>query len=234
MKLSALKNMTTFLALCLFCCGYAHSSAEYEDTKSEAIKVRSELMSRYQGDSTLLKKQSFLTEANLTFQKLLIEQLAPAWYGTEWAFHGTSQKPGQGTIACGYFVTTLLRDAGIKLERARLAQQASESIIKSLVSKESIRRFSNKPLSTFLSNLTDWGSGVYIVGLDFHVGFISVETEGVYFIHSSYQSPYAVTREIASQSVILASSKYRVVGKLEDEKFITGWLNQTQFETIGK
>jgi len=114
-----------------------------------------------------------------------------------------------------------------------LAQQASENIIKSLVSKSSIRRFSNKPLTSFLNNVSEWGDGLYIVGLDFHVGFISVENGDAYFIHSSYQSPYAVTRDVASESAILASSKYRVVGKLGDEKLINGWLKGIKFKTVG-
>jgi len=68
-----------------------------------------------------------------------------------------------------------VRDAGVKLERVSLAQQASENIIKPLVSNNSIRRFSNKPLSSFLSNVMQWGNGLYIVDLDFHVGFLFVE-----------------------------------------------------------
>jgi len=208
MKLKLLNNIGVFLTLCLFY-SHAYSSPFYEEAKRDAITARNQFMLRYESELTLLQEQNLLNEINLTFQQLLTEKLAPAWYGTKWAFHGTSQKPGQGAIACGYFVTTL-------------------------VSKDSIRRFSNKPLTPFLSNLSDWGYGVYVVGLDFHVGFISVEPGGIYFIHSSYQSPYAVTRDIASESSILSSSKYRVVGKLEDKKFITGWLNQAKFETVGK
>ncbi len=170
--------------------------------------------------------------ASLEFQRLITERLAPPWYGTKWAFHGVSQEPGKGSIACGYFVTTLLRDAGINLERVALAQQASENIIKSLVSSLSIRRFSDKPLSDFLINAEKWGEGIYIVGLDYHVGFISVEPEETYFVHSSYQTPGAVVRELASESKVLASSKYRVLGKLSDEKFLGRWFNGARFETI--
>ena len=34
------------------------------------------------------------------------------WKKTAWDFNGTATKPGDGPIACGYFVTTLLRDIG--------------------------------------------------------------------------------------------------------------------------
>ena len=77
------------------------------------------------------------------------------------------------------------------------------------------------------------GEGLYIVGLDYHVGFISVESSGIYFVHSSYQQPQAVIREIASESRILNDSKYRVIGKLNDKKFLTGWLSKENFEIVG-
>jgi hypothetical protein len=44
----------------------------------------------------------------------------------------TSETPGRGEIACGYFVSTVLRDAGFGVERVRLAQQASERIVRTL------------------------------------------------------------------------------------------------------
>src|ERR1700741_5295000 len=56
----------------------------------------------------------------------LRDSLLPCWYGTPWGFYGTTEEPGQGTIACGYFVTTVLRDAGCSLQRIKLAQYPSE------------------------------------------------------------------------------------------------------------
>ena len=46
------------------------------------------------------------------------------WKGTPWDFNGTTRIPGQGTIACGYFVTTALQDAGFDLPRYRCGQMA--------------------------------------------------------------------------------------------------------------
>ena len=44
----------------------------------------------------------------------LRDDLLPAWNGTAWAMNGTSQVPGRGSIACGYFVSTTLMHAGFR------------------------------------------------------------------------------------------------------------------------
>jgi len=108
-----------------------------------------------------------------------------------------------------------------------MAQQASELIIKSLVSEKFIKRFSYTPISKFVNSLQEMGAGLYIVGLDIHVGFIYVNEQNVYFIHSSYYDPRCVVKENALKSEILAMSEYRVVGKISDdpeliEKWLTG------------
>lgn len=221
------------LLVWIFTCPPLFASTNYDEVKVEAEAIRAELALLYQGESSSVKKELLLAEAGLELQKIVVQSLVPPWYGTKWKFHGTSEEPGKGAIACGYFVTTLLRDAGVKLDRVKMAQQASENIIKSLVSRDSIKRFSNKPLKQFLSDVQKKGEGLYIVGLDYHVGFISVESSGIYFVHSSYQQPQAVIREIASESRILNDSKYRVIGKLNDKKFLTGWLSKENFEIVG-
>jgi hypothetical protein len=198
--------------------------AEYKIALQEASRVQRALAEQYQQSANDDQRQAVLSEAGQKLHQLLVDELFPHWYGTDWDYSGMSEQPGEGSIACGYFVTTLLRDAGVNLERIRLAQQASEIIIKSLVQPNSIKRYSNTQFESFLNSVNSWGQGIYIVGLDIHVGFISVESEGTYFIHSSYQSPYSVVKEIASESNILASSQYRVLGKLDDATFIQRWV----------
>lgn len=166
-----------------------------------------------------------LNEARRRLLSLVREDLVPFWYGTPWDFNGTTEVPGSGKIACGYFVTTILRDAGVVLDRVHLAQQASETIIKSLVDSHSIKRFSNSSLSTFLDAVRDWGDGLYIVGLDMHVGFLVSESGEVRFVHSSYVEPLCVVDEDASGSRVLGASSYRVLGKLTgDDRFMIAWL----------
>ena len=151
---------------------------------------------------------------NKLLTKIICDSMIPCWYGTPWNFYGTSETPGKGTIACGYFVTTVLRDAGLNSNRIKLAQVASEEMIKSLCEKSTITRFSNKSIDEFVRAIKKMGEGLYITGLDSHTGFIYNDGAEVYFIHASYITPKCVVKEIAISSSILASSKYRVIGKL--------------------
>ena len=156
------------------------------------------------------------------------------WHGERisWDFNGTTEVPQQGKIACGYFVTTVLRDAGWKVQRARLAQQTSENIILSLTTDAYVKRFRRVTIDDFVNTVKKWGPGIYVVGLDIHIGFIVNTGDEVYFIHSSYVEPYTVVREKATESKILAASNYRVLGKLTaDDLFIKKWLLTTVITT---
>lgn len=162
----------------------------------------------------------------------IYKNVIPFWYETEWDFYGTTETPRTGKIACGYFVTTVLRDAGLRVERAKLAQQASEKIILSLTSEAYVKRFRNAPIEDFVGAIEKWGAGVYIVGLDFHVGFIVNDGAKTYFIHSSYIEPQRVVKEIAVDSKVLASSKYRIAGKISaDDELLAKWLLQKNIPT---
>ena len=153
----------------------------------------------------------------------LRDQLLPAWNGTPWAFSGTAAGPGARPIACGYFVSTTLAHAGLAVDRRQLAQQAAEDIILTLVPESRVARFKRMPLDTFVAAVARRGDGLYLVGLDYHVGFLVVERGQVYFHHSSNVSG-AVVREPAITSAALARSSYRVVGKMLDAGLVEAWL----------
>ena len=135
------------------------------------------------------------------------------WLGTEWAFSGTTRTPRGGAIACGYFVTTTLQQAGVELDRVRLAQAASETMIVELAKPETVRRFSDAPLDAFLASVRRQGEGYYIVGLDDHTGFLRVAEDGVItFVHSGPGK--GVVIEAPGDAPKLANSRYRVTGKI--------------------
>ena len=166
------------------------------------------------------------TEKGKIFTNAITETIIPAWIGTAWNFNGTSEKPQQGSIACGYFVTTVLRDAGLNLARIKLAQCASEQMIISLVQPKYIHRFSNVTMKVFLQSIQNQGYGLYIVGLDNHTGFIYNDGKDIYFIHSTFVGTRNVQKEFAASSWILERSKYKVLGKIsEDEKVLQRWIN---------
>lgn len=159
------------------------------------------------------------------FTLLLTTKIFPYWYGTNWDFYGTTEKPNEGSIACGYFVTTTLRDIGLPINRTKLAQYASEDMIKQIVSKDNIYRFSKKSIAEFERSLERKGNAIYIVGLDNHTGFLLFSNEGNFFIHSSGSFPYSVIKEKLAESRILKKSKYRVAGNLSaDKDLLLKWI----------
>jgi hypothetical protein len=166
-----------------------------------------------------------LKQKQKLFEGILVNKIFPFWYGTFWSFYGHTQVPGQGSIACGYFVTTTLTHAGIKLNRTKLAQCASEQMIKTIVQKKYINYYNNLPINEFVTKIKQNGKGLYLIGLDNHTGFIFINNlNQVRFIHSSGRFPFAVINEDAEKSVVLQKSVYKVVGKIsEDEILLSNW-----------
>ncbi len=190
-------------------------SASYKESKKENKKDYKSILFA----AKELKEQHLASDSfEIFYSHFIIDSIIPYWYGTKWNFYGTSEVPKTGSIACGYFVTTVLRDAGLKINRIRLAQLPSEEMIRTVCKKESIKRFSNVPMESFIQYLLQSDNGLYVIGLDFHTGFIWHKNENLYFIHSSYQIPQMVIKQKANESSILASSKYKVVGKVNLRK----------------
>lgn len=205
-------------------------SGDYQ-SKLKSIELDRQKLAQELQQST--NKTAILAKASKLLVSTIDQEIFPYWYGTDWDFNGTTQIPKEGQIACGYFVTTVLRDVGIKLNRVTLAQQASENIIKSLTSETYIKRFRNVAIEKFVEDIKKIGQGLFLVGLDNHVGFILNDGTEIYFIHSSYVEPSEVIKEKALTSPILSSSKYRVIGKISaDENLLVKWLNQTSFPTV--
>ena len=204
----------------------------YKDVVAKLEAERIDLGLRYQQATSPAQQADVIVQARTTLMGSIYKEIFPAWYGTPWDFNGTTEMPQQGKIACGYFVSTVLRDAGWRVQRVRLAQQASENIILSLTTDPYVRRFRRVPIGDFVGAVKKWGPGLYVVGLDIHTGFI-VNTGGeVYFIHSSYIEPYMVVRERAIESRILASSNYRVLASITaDASFIEKWLLKKEIVT---
>jgi hypothetical protein len=165
-------------------------------------------------------------EKEKCFAHAVTKTITPAWLGTKWDFNGITQVPQKGKIACGYFVTTVLRDAGLPIERVKLAQCASEKLVTTLVQDKYIKRFSGVAMDNFMAYLKLNGFGLYLIGLDNHTGFIFNDGVDIWFIHSSIAGTRDVQEEKAANSTILKNSKYRIVGKVSgDELLLEKWIN---------
>jgi hypothetical protein len=204
----------------------------YKDVITRLEAERIALATSYQRAASPAQQADVITRARDSVTRSIYAEIFPSWYGTSWDFNGTTEVPQQGKIACGYFVSTVLRDAGWRLERTRLAQQASENIILTLTTNSYVKRFRRVAIGEFVDAVKRWGPGIYVVGLDIHTGFIVNTGDEVYFIHSSYIDPYKVVREKAIESKILTASNYRVLGKITgDDQFIEKWLLKSQIVT---
>jgi hypothetical protein len=199
----------------------------YRNTLDALAKERTTLRARYTAAQNSKARTAVLEAARETLTRTLLTDIFPAWDGTPWDFNGISETPGEGSIACGYFVTTTLRDAGMKLPRIKLAQQPSQTIIRSLCVPETIRVYYEKPLETFVQHVKEHGPGIYIVGLDCHTGFVVHEGGKMRFVHSSYfRPPRAVISEPLDSDNPLHRSKYRMIGKCLGDELLRQWLKQ--------
>ena len=142
----------------------------------------------------------------------LMDSLVPCWYGTPWDYNGITEVPGQGKIACGYFVTTTLRDAGMKINRVKMAQCVSQNLLYDLCNNH--KKYSDKPLDYFVHEVEKTGYGLYIVGLDNHTGYLFNDGKDVWFIHSGVYPPKCALKEKAINSITLKNSRYRVFGRI--------------------
>ena len=195
----------------------APASINYDSCK-KIITVTKQNNKRHWNILARLEKEKIFTAA-------VTSTIIPNWLGTAWDFNGVSETPQQGAIACGYFVTTVLRDAGLPIARIKLAQYASEQMITTLVQPKYVKRFHNITIDFFIKNVQSLGYGLYIVGLDNHTGFIFNDGTEVYFIHSSIVGTRNVQQEKALTSLVLRQSKYKVLGKISaDEKVLSKWI----------
>lgn len=208
----------------------AAARADYATSKERLEKRRRTLARRY-GRAGWEGRKAVLAEARRTVLDAIWQDLFPAWYGTPWAYGGRTRTPGDGEIACGTFVATVLADAGFRLNRIRMGRLASEHIAKSLTGEANVRRYSNRPVSHIDRELLEWGPGLYVVGLDMHAGLIFVHPEyGARFVHSSYVGKSAVVSETLSGENPFAYSRYRVLAKLFDDQMMRRWIKGYRFK----
>ena len=213
-----------FSLLGLFCIyggRYAYIKTKYPIILNSIESSRDEFVRSYELAKTEQEKEKVIDQARNYLNEVLARKVFPAWYGTPWSFNGNALYPLQGTIACGSFVENVLKNIGFAID-SRLSAQPSEYIIKNVCENKKIERFSNVPIGSFNDTVQNSGEGIYIVGLDSHVGFLYILKGKYRFVHS--HGYLFVLSEIPSLSPILRLSKYRVIGKLFNDKMIIHWL----------
>jgi hypothetical protein len=206
--------MLTVLALVL-----AAETVDYQHARVELEAKRVELNATWKKHPAQARQN-----ARTTLLSYLETSAFPAWEGTTWNFYGTTTTPREGTIACGYYVTTVLEQAGFHLERVHLAQQASAYIVSTLARETRVDWLHPADNADAVKQIHQrFGDGLFVIGFDFHVGFLRLEGERAAFCHSSFIEPGSVTCEDPVASGAFASRTYVVADALND-RVLDDWL----------
>jgi len=194
----------------------------YADTKADVGQLRKRL-----NEGLRLGNISF-DSIKAEFTNHLVDKIIPHWYGTPWSFEGHTALPNQGKIACGYFISTTLRDMGIKLNRYKLAQKSPideakviscGSVINSVVQETPEKAFEE------IDRLTQ--EGLHFIGFDKgHVGYLLKRKGELFLIHSNYLSPGSVCIEPLAESRVFKSfSKFHLVDISNNDVLLQLWLD---------
>ena len=161
-------------------------------------------------------------------------RLTAAWIGTRWGL-GLPQtdRPREGKVNCGTFVGTILSHAGFRIDVRRLQRQPSQMIIRTFVAdRRRVVVLDRASMPAFRARVKALGPGLFIIGLDFHVGFLLQTADDLRFVHASYETGEVVD-EPAASAVPITSSDYRIVGKLLDDRMLRAWLDGANFRVQG-
>lgn len=189
----------------------------YSEFKQKSIKLRLHLNRSYQLLADSLKS-SYLDSVGQVWSELMINGGFPFWQGTPWTFEGHTSTPGEGTVACGYLVSTLLRHSDIKLNRYKFAQLAATDGARSLLG--------NTNIPALLSYEDAWATidtlkeGLYKVGLSNHVGFLWINNGESYFVHSNFIEYEGVICEYAQCSAAFNASRVFQIVPLSSNHFL--------------
>ncbi len=191
---------------------------------AEMVRWRAELAARHRAARTDAERATVEHDARVLLESVLPGMMR-CWLGTPWDFNGTAARPGDGKIACGYYVATVLMDAGFNVNRYQLAQQSSQGIMRSFLEKDSCSLSIGKPYGDFVDQMNRAEPGIYLIGLDTHVAFLVVGDDGFRFIHSSGARPWCVVDECGDDADVLRRSKWRMTGNLTaDRQVLRRWL----------
>lgn len=162
------------------------------------------------------------------FTNQLVDKIIPHWYGTPWSFGGHTAIPNQGKIACGYFISTTLRDMGINLNRYKLAQKSPIDEAKMIscgsVINKVVQESPEKAIEE-IDRLTK--EGLYFIGFDEgHVGYLLKRDGELFLIHSNYLSPVSVCMETLKESRVFNSfNKFHIVAISHNDTLLQRWLD---------
>ncbi|SEM29243.1 hypothetical protein SAMN04487910_4650 [Aquimarina amphilecti] len=199
------------------------SSKSYETVKNSI-----------QQQKTASKELSTDTLSSL-FTLSLLNRIIPFWEDTEWSFEGHTSIPKRGKIACGYFVSTTLKHAGVNLNRYKLAQQSPINEAKTLALKTEIIKVAENSMAQNISKIrSSLNDGIHFIGFDAsHVGYILKIKGQLYLIHSNYIDSKGVEIEKIENSEVFASYSIYYITELSTNKhLLKSWVHEREIPII--
>jgi len=211
---------------------------EFPKTLLRVKKKQKALSTLWSQASSEDAKDKVRTAARKFLARTIVDDILPAWKGTPWTMYAVKDglKPdalmpnekGKGT-SCSYFVASVLTNAGLKLEsRAAFAKVIAVRIQKSLAPEpRDLHRYHKVSPEKLEQKLLSLGPGLYLVGLNCHIGFITVGDKKVRFVHASYLEPYRVVEEALTKSQAIEKSfksGYVVTPLFQDDRLVEFWL----------
>jgi len=214
--------------------GRPKAARGFAATQARIEKTRSDLARRYAAARTPKARRAIEAQARAFVVRALTEDIFPAWKGTPWHMGedddaSVPHQPGK-RVSCSYFVTAALQNAGLKLDdRRRWAESAALNIQRSLAPRAAdLHRYFSIPPAELAERLSRLPAGLYVIGLNCHVGFVRVAADGVWFIHSDYVEPEVGVRvePLASSAAIRNSQAagYWLTPLFQDARLIGYWL----------
>lgn len=199
---------------------------DYSSIKAEIIEARNRFKSQLDDSISGLERKTVIDSAKIYLNEVILNKIIPHWYGTPWDFDGYSNIPGKGYIACGYLVSTVLKHAGFNINRFKLAQLYSLAIVKTLNLDSTTIDYGCKTVECLKDSVSkNLNDGIYVIGLDNHVGFLLYRKEEVFFIHSNYLVPSEVIIEYGTESQALNSSQLYYLGEITtNDSLIRKWI----------
>lgn len=208
----------------------AAAPLDYEATLAAIEAERVRLAGAYAAAGTEKARAAVRAEARSFVEGAIVREIFPAWMGMSWGLGPNStanrpHAPGQ-TVACGYFVAAVLENAGLRVAtRFKYAQAPALEVQRTLADK--VHRFFSVPGEVLAAKIAALGEGVYIIGLNNHIGFVVVDAEGVHLVHASYTDGQVVIDEPLASAQAIANSRekgYFVSPVLQDARTIDLWL----------
>jgi hypothetical protein len=202
------------------------AEGDYNKAKQKIKEKREQFFTAFKNTNDTTKAKILDDAGSYLFDNLL-NKIIPFWYHTPWNLSGYSDFPQEGTVGCSYFISNTLVACGFNLNRYRLAQTDPIAGSRSLTFTDSVVKYRNDGNIEHLNQkiLKNHSDGLYIIGLDIHIGYLLIYKSKLYFIHSAYYYPNRVCMEYFEKSPgISSSSTFCITPITNNKKLIEKWI----------